>query len=158
MPGTRIAVRNILQLTLSTSRVRQGMQVRTCCATRMLPICPSLKTDAMLLVDGKGCFACVSAQAKKMFGYRREELVGEPVEKSTSERCRGEHVKRRTKYNVTNLKRAHEQLHQGAEELRKLMDVGTVVPPVAHNLDCHEITANRAANAMFEREEGRSFL
>jgi hypothetical protein len=38
------------------------------------------------------------------------------------------------------------------------MDVGPVVPPVTHNLDCHEITANRAANAMFEREEGRSFL
>lgn len=93
-----------------------------------------------------------------MFGYRREELVGEQAEKAPSERYRGEHVKRPTKYNVTYLNSAHEQLHQGAEGLRKLMDVGPVVPPVAHNLECHEITANRAANAMFEREEGRSYF
>jgi PAS domain-containing protein len=35
--------------------------------------------DAMLIVDGQGRIASVNAQAEKMFGYRREELVGEPL-------------------------------------------------------------------------------
>jgi formate hydrogenlyase transcriptional activator len=37
--------------------------------------------DAMLLVDGQGWIAIVNTQLERMFGYRREELVGEPVEK-----------------------------------------------------------------------------
>jgi len=57
------------------------------------PRVPEPEPNTMLLVDGQGRMVCVSAQPKKMFGYRRKELVGEPVEKLTSERCRGEHVK-----------------------------------------------------------------
>jgi formate hydrogenlyase transcriptional activator len=42
--------------------------------------------DAVVLVDAQGRIAVVNAQTERMFGYRREELVGEPVEKLVPER------------------------------------------------------------------------
>jgi PAS domain S-box-containing protein len=36
--------------------------------------------DAMLIVEGTGKIALVNAQLERLFGYRREELVGQPME------------------------------------------------------------------------------
>ncbi|HET6370183.1 MAG TPA: PAS domain-containing protein, partial [Nitrospiria bacterium] len=36
--------------------------------------------DAILIVDDNGKIALANSQAEKMFGYTREELLGEPVE------------------------------------------------------------------------------
>ena len=36
--------------------------------------------DAMVIVDRNGRIAIVNAQAEQMFGYRRDELLGQPVE------------------------------------------------------------------------------
>jgi len=44
--------------------------------------------DAMVLMDGRGRIAAVNTQAEKMFGYPREQLVGEPVEKLMPQRLR----------------------------------------------------------------------
>src|SRR5207247_2368582 len=54
--------------------------------------------DAMVIVDGWGQVAMVNAQAEALFGYAREELVGEPVEQLVPERIRGQHVRHRTAY------------------------------------------------------------
>src|SRR6266478_116756 len=54
--------------------------------------------DAMVIVDGRGQVAMVNAQAEALFGYAREELVGEPVEQLVPERIRGQHVRHRTAY------------------------------------------------------------
>jgi protein-histidine pros-kinase len=45
----------------------------------------------MVLVDRKGRIVLANTQAEKMFGYGREELVGEPVEKLMPERFRKGH-------------------------------------------------------------------
>ncbi len=37
--------------------------------------------DAMVLVDEKGQIALLNSRAEEMFGYRREELFGQPVER-----------------------------------------------------------------------------
>jgi PAS domain S-box-containing protein len=44
--------------------------------------------NAMLMIDRSGAIALVNAQAERLFGYPREELLGEPVEKLVPERFR----------------------------------------------------------------------
>ena len=54
--------------------------------------------DAMIIVDEAGKIVLVNAQVEKVFEYRREELLGQPIEFLIPERFRGPHVGHRTKY------------------------------------------------------------
>jgi formate hydrogenlyase transcriptional activator len=54
--------------------------------------------DAMVLVNGDGRIAAVNTKTEKMFGYRREELVGEPVEKLMPQWLQTSHVTHRSQY------------------------------------------------------------
>lgn len=48
--------------------------------------------DGIVIVDGEGRIALLNTQAERLFGYRREELLGQPVETLMPERSRGAHV------------------------------------------------------------------
>jgi len=48
--------------------------------------------DAMVIVDAAGNISLVNAQTEKLFGYKREELLGHPVENLIPERFRGNHL------------------------------------------------------------------
>lgn len=52
----------------------------------------------MVIVDGSGSIALVNAQTETLFGYRREELLGRPVETLVPGRFRGQHVRHRDAY------------------------------------------------------------
>ena len=54
--------------------------------------------DAMVLVTRNGQIADVNSKAEKMFGYRREELGGEPIEKLMPHRLQQSHVAYRSRY------------------------------------------------------------
>lgn len=54
--------------------------------------------DAMVIVDARGAIALVNAQTEKLFGYRRDELIGQPVELLMPERFRGHHAAHRAHF------------------------------------------------------------
>lgn len=47
--------------------------------------------DGIVLANGEGRIILVNAQTEKLFGYLREELLGQPIETLVPERLRGRH-------------------------------------------------------------------
>ena len=54
--------------------------------------------DAMVVVDGDGRIILVNAQTERLFGYRREELLGKNIEALVPERFRSGHIGKRASY------------------------------------------------------------
>jgi PAS domain S-box-containing protein len=54
--------------------------------------------DAMVIVSQDGRIVLVNSQTEKLFGYRRSELLGQPVEVLVPERLRGDHPEHRARY------------------------------------------------------------
>ncbi len=54
--------------------------------------------DAIIKVDREGRIVLINVIAEQMFGYAREELVGEPVDKLIPESARGRHGAHRAAY------------------------------------------------------------
>jgi PAS domain S-box-containing protein len=54
--------------------------------------------DAMVIVDHDGHIVLVNAQAEKLFGYSREELLGQVLEVLVPERLRAKHPAHRSTY------------------------------------------------------------
>jgi PAS domain S-box-containing protein len=51
--------------------------------------------DAMVIVGRDGLIALVNSQLEKLFGYRREEVLGQPVDILVPQRYRGHHAQHR---------------------------------------------------------------
>ncbi len=56
--------------------------------------------DAMVIVNGEGRIVLVNSQTEKLFGYAREDLLGEPIEKLLPPRYRKMHVGNRDQFFV----------------------------------------------------------
>jgi PAS domain S-box-containing protein len=54
--------------------------------------------DAMVIVDAGGTISLVNGQTEKLFGYNREEILGQPVENLMPERFRGNHLGHREQF------------------------------------------------------------
>ena len=54
--------------------------------------------DAMVIVNREGRIVLVNAQTEKLFGYPRQQLLGQPVEMLVPERLRAKHPHHRTAY------------------------------------------------------------
>jgi PAS domain S-box-containing protein len=54
--------------------------------------------DAMVIIDARGRVCLVNGQVERLFGYRREELIGQPIEILVPEREREAHEKHRGEY------------------------------------------------------------
>ena len=56
--------------------------------------------DATVIVDNDGIIRLVNSQTERLFGYYREELIGEPVERLIPARHRGRHAGERAAYSA----------------------------------------------------------
>jgi PAS domain S-box-containing protein len=54
--------------------------------------------DALVIVDGQGTIVLVNSQAERLFGYGREELVGQKIELLVPQDLRGVHVSHRDRF------------------------------------------------------------
>ncbi|MSP13133.1 MAG: response regulator [Chloroflexi bacterium] len=54
--------------------------------------------DAIVIARSDGRIAIANHQAEELFGYKREELIGQPVEMLVPERFRGVHTGHRSRY------------------------------------------------------------
>jgi PAS domain S-box-containing protein len=54
--------------------------------------------NAMVMIDAKGKIDMVNAQTEKLFGYQRDELLGQAIEMLVPERFRPHHPELRTSY------------------------------------------------------------
>jgi PAS domain S-box-containing protein len=54
--------------------------------------------DAIVIVDGRGRIVLVNAQTETLFGYSRDDLLGQPVELLVPERFRDRHGEHRDRY------------------------------------------------------------
>jgi protein-histidine pros-kinase len=54
--------------------------------------------DAIVIVDADGIITLMNAQSERMFGYRRSELIGSPIEVLVPERFSGDHAGHRSRY------------------------------------------------------------
>lgn len=54
--------------------------------------------DALVIVDREGIIRIVNGQAERIFGYKRSELSGQPIEKLIPHRYRDRHPKLRSAY------------------------------------------------------------
>ncbi|MBI3976567.1 MAG: PAS domain S-box protein [Chloroflexi bacterium] len=54
--------------------------------------------DAIVTVNREGRIVLVNAQTERVFGYRRDELIGQPIEMLLPERLREIHARHRTGY------------------------------------------------------------
>lgn len=54
--------------------------------------------NGMVMVDGNGLIVLVNSEAEKLFGFARDELLGQPVEMLVPVRFRAEHPKHRANY------------------------------------------------------------
>jgi PAS domain S-box-containing protein len=54
--------------------------------------------DAMIIIDDRGKMAVVNGQAESMFGYTRDEMLGQTIEMLLPERLREQHVRNRATF------------------------------------------------------------
>ena len=63
-------------------------KMETPAAAERLQLVVECAPNALVLIDRSGLIALVNAQTEKLFGYSREELIGQPVELLVPERFR----------------------------------------------------------------------
>ncbi|MCL5950941.1 MAG: PAS domain S-box protein [Chloroflexi bacterium] len=61
--------------------------------------------EPLVIVDAQGQIVLVNAETEKVFGYKRAELVGRPVELLLPKRSRHDHIKLRAQFALTPHKR-----------------------------------------------------
>lgn len=120
--------------------------------------------DAVFAVDSGGCFAWLNAEAERMFGYRFDELAGEPVSILVPGRLRGQHMSHVAAYcNNPAKKRMGEHLatvalHRDGTEFYIVASLAPIETPEGLIVACfvRRITEEESLRSLVDRYGGKS--
>ncbi len=88
--GTGSSAEEIAHLQAELARC-QGLELR---AREVIEAAP----DALVLVDRAGRIVLVNVKTEQLFGYKRDEMLGQPMEMLMPERARSSHVAKRDRF------------------------------------------------------------
>lgn len=111
------------QLEAANRRLAREVAERERAETRFRGLVESAP-DAMIIVDAQGAIVLVNGQTERLFGYSREELLGQPIEVLLPERFRRRHVELRDNY----FKDPQPRAMGGGMELFALRSDGVEIP------------------------------
>jgi PAS domain S-box-containing protein len=88
--------------------------------------------DALIISDESGEIVLANAAAKLLFGYHKDQLIGQPVEMLIPERCRQNHVRSRAEYLLEPRQRQMGALQEITCQRRdgKEVPVGIMLAPI----------------------------
>jgi PAS domain S-box-containing protein len=88
--------------------------------------------DALIIADENGEIVLANTAAKLLFGYHKDQLIGQPVEKLIPERHRHSHVRNRTDYVLDPRQRAMGELKDITCQRRdgKEVSIGIMLAPI----------------------------
>ncbi len=94
-PPEEFLARDIPELTLrywlENLKARKGMTSQLVASEKKFRGLLEAAPDAMVIVNAQGRITFFNSQAEKVFGYKREELIGEVIERLVPERLRDGH-------------------------------------------------------------------
>jgi PAS domain S-box-containing protein len=88
------AIRSAAGEIIGVSKITHDLTARKVAAEKFrlaVELCPS----GMVMIDRIGKIVMVNTEVERLFGYRRDELMGRPVDMLVPERLRGHHMRHR---------------------------------------------------------------
>jgi PAS domain S-box-containing protein len=156
---------NQLRSTIAIALYKHQMELRQKDHDRRFNALLEAAPDAMVIVEESGAIANLNVQTAKLFGYTRDELLGQPIEVLVPARFRADHAGHRGGYfraahaRTMGAGREINGLHKGGWEfpveitLSPLTEEGSLVIAAIRDVTLHRVSEKTAQEANRTKDE-----